>query len=372
MPSFLSPPLIVMLLLTGVASAQETSWIPMSAEDAPSAREAAVVVDAGGLLVVWGGAVHLGEGRWRFHDDGAVYDPAADRWTTMASEAAPAARAWHSAVWTGSEVVVWGGQAETEFADGAAFDPRKNTWRTVSSKGAPRGRVEHAAAWDGKRMIVWSGVTEERSFLDGAAYDPVTDRWSSIPAPEMPFGRRALKAVVAGGRFLVWGGINGGSSLGDGAALDLESDTWTPIAEKGAPASRAYPGAAALGKRLLIWGGNRGIGGDVARGDGAIYDPTEKRWTPIVAAGAPTPRVDHLLLPFAEGFLVWGGRQKDERRRDGAIHDLEEGSWREIPPAPRAAPFQAALRRGDDLILLTWDRERSWAGRLELKAGTKR
>ena len=57
---------------------------------------------------------------------GAAYDPGADRW-----EAIPAAplssRARAVAVWTGRELVVWGGEADynhrAQFDDGAAYTP---------------------------------------------------------------------------------------------------------------------------------------------------------------------------------------------------------------------------------------------------------
>jgi hypothetical protein len=55
---------------------------------------------------------------------GAVYDPAADRWEGLpAAPLSPRARAL--AVWTGRELIVWGGEADynhrANFDDGAAL-----------------------------------------------------------------------------------------------------------------------------------------------------------------------------------------------------------------------------------------------------------
>jgi hypothetical protein len=52
-----------------------------------------------------------------------MYDPAADRWQTV--PAGPlSSRVFPTAVWTGVEMLVWGGGADDSgLADGAAFRP---------------------------------------------------------------------------------------------------------------------------------------------------------------------------------------------------------------------------------------------------------
>lgn len=46
-------------------------------------------------------------------------------------------RADHSVVWTGREMIVWGGDAGgSYFADGAAYDPRRDTWRKIAPAAA--------------------------------------------------------------------------------------------------------------------------------------------------------------------------------------------------------------------------------------------
>jgi hypothetical protein len=42
-------------------------------------------------------------------NDGGRYNPAANSWTAVPTTGAPAARDYHTAVWTGSEMIVWGG-----------------------------------------------------------------------------------------------------------------------------------------------------------------------------------------------------------------------------------------------------------------------
>ena len=40
---------------------------------------------------------------------GGRYNPSTDSWTATSTTNAPAARVDHTAVWTGSEMIVWGG-----------------------------------------------------------------------------------------------------------------------------------------------------------------------------------------------------------------------------------------------------------------------
>ena len=61
----------------------------------------------GRQLVVWGGQAP--GGNWQAAAAGAAYDPAADRWEVL-PPAPIAARFGASAVWTGREVLFWGGQ----------------------------------------------------------------------------------------------------------------------------------------------------------------------------------------------------------------------------------------------------------------------
>jgi len=54
---------------------------------------------------------------------GGLYDPATGRWEAVAGGPL-APRFMQSAVWTGHELLIWGGTAgDTALADGASFRP---------------------------------------------------------------------------------------------------------------------------------------------------------------------------------------------------------------------------------------------------------
>jgi hypothetical protein len=78
-------------------------------------------------------------------------------WLAGSTNGAPSARYDHTAVWTGSEMIVWGGQAPASlfyFDDGGLYNPAANTWSPVTTNGAPSGRYNHTAVWTGSQMIV--------------------------------------------------------------------------------------------------------------------------------------------------------------------------------------------------------------------------
>ena len=87
-------------------------------------------------MIIWGGATSNYD-----TDTGARYDPSTNRWTAITRKNAPSARNWSSAVWTGSKMLLWGGQtyngAYEYHNDGALYDPASNTWTPTSMTNAP-------------------------------------------------------------------------------------------------------------------------------------------------------------------------------------------------------------------------------------------
>ena len=55
-------------------------------------------------MIVWGG-----NGNGLLLNTGGRYNPSTDSWTATSTTNAPAPRNRHTAVWTDSEMIVWGG-----------------------------------------------------------------------------------------------------------------------------------------------------------------------------------------------------------------------------------------------------------------------
>src|SRR5262245_30572744 len=127
-------------------------------------------------------------------------------WEPLDAPNPPSARSGHTAVWTGTEMIVWGGSG---LNTGGRYDPALNTW-TPTSTGAnvPSGRTDHTAVWTGTEMIVWGGMDATPIVLNtGGRYDPVTDTWSTTSVgTNVPDARQNQTAVWTGTEMIVWGG----------------------------------------------------------------------------------------------------------------------------------------------------------------------
>ena len=73
-------------------------------------------------MIVWGGFTGSG-----YTSTGGMYDPVSLEWveTTIENNSYPQARGQHTAIWTGSEMLIWGGigNGGTITTDGGRFYP---------------------------------------------------------------------------------------------------------------------------------------------------------------------------------------------------------------------------------------------------------
>ena len=92
----------------------------------------------------------------------------------MSTSNAPPGRSGHTAVWTGSEMIVWGGQSTTGgfLSDVGRYNPAADTWTLMSTSGAPPGRSGHTAVWTGSEMIIWGGSNSSGLLNETWSYAP--------------------------------------------------------------------------------------------------------------------------------------------------------------------------------------------------------
>ena len=147
-------------------------------------------------MIVWGGSSAWLAGP--FDIIGGIYDPATDTWAPTTTVAAPSGRFWHTAVWTGSKMIVWGsGDTERNTDTGGLYDPTTDSWAPTSTAGAPSPRFAHTSVWTGTKMVVWGGDKNPPSDIGnpmyvpsltdtGGVYDPATDSWRPTSASAAP------------------------------------------------------------------------------------------------------------------------------------------------------------------------------------------
>jgi len=81
-----------------------------------------------------------------------------DTWTGTSVTNAPSGRDVHTAIWTGSEMIVWGGgNSSGALNTGGRYNPTTDGWTATSTINAPEARDYHTAVWTGSEMIVWGG-----------------------------------------------------------------------------------------------------------------------------------------------------------------------------------------------------------------------
>lgn len=141
----------------------------------------------------------------------AAYNPTTRTWRVLAP--IPEPRTGATATWDGREILVVGGWTTRSGHDGVAtsnlaYNPATNTWRRLSA--GDHGRVDHAAVWTGRQLLVWGGgtINSATTFTPaahGVAFTPATGRWTALPTSPLR-GRMDPVMVWTGHAAIVWGG----------------------------------------------------------------------------------------------------------------------------------------------------------------------
>jgi len=334
-------------------------WLPMTGGPlAGRANHSAVWT--GTKMMVWGGFTGTAD-----LADGAEYDPSTDSWAML--PAAPiGARSFHGAVWTGDQMMVWGGGAFGPLGDGAMYAPSTKGWGTVpaSPLSARTGAVMVWCPSTGE-VVIWGGGVGGSTpswKADGAAYSPISKTWRSLPTA--PIGARgSAVAVWTGSDVVIWGGQdNARKSLRDGARYSPSTNSWTVLPD--APTAidgRAFLGAAASDKGLVfLWGGfsNASVGGTYDRADGLTWSATDG-WKVVDAVPSSllgAPQRDGPLTWWAfERFWVWSGGKEGTPVGGGASYDPVTRSWSPMTDvsAPAARTQATVVFTGKEAIIAT-------------------
>jgi N-acetylneuraminic acid mutarotase len=71
-------------------------------------------------------------------------------------------------------IVFGGGDSDEAFNDGGHYNPMTDSWTPTATVGAPSPRYDHTAVWTGTEMIIWGGGYSDGStdyyLADGAVY----------------------------------------------------------------------------------------------------------------------------------------------------------------------------------------------------------
>jgi len=172
----------------------------------PDGRDNHTAIWTGTEMIIWGGGAFG-------MNTGGRYNPSTDTWIPTSTTNAPDARYSHTAMWTGTEMIVWGGYNTNPLNSGGRYNPDMDSWTAMSTTNAPTPRASHAAVWTGTEMIVWGGWDGISTFFDtGGRYNPNTDTWTAISSTNAPTARYNFTVAWTGSEMIVWGGFGAGFS----------------------------------------------------------------------------------------------------------------------------------------------------------------
>lgn len=204
---------------------------------------------------------------------GLAYDPAGESWREL--PAGPLAVADDAAVWTGEEVIVWGGPGRNGAGSvGAAYDPASDVWRTIAR--APIRLNQFDLVWTGEEVIAFGALLDRRNWSNsrraiGAAYDPASDSWRELaPSRLIP---QATTAAWLDGRLIAY------DYGGKWQAYDPSTDAWTDPRPMPLDEGECYPDSIVAGGTVVAF-----YCGQMLR-----FDPAQDRWQRI--DGGLTERV---------------------------------------------------------------------------------
>ena len=310
-----------MRLVAGVALA---SAVVTTTPGSWTRLPAAPIAPTDAVTSVWTGRQMIVVGRETIRaEDGAVlsskdvaaaYDPAAGRWLRLrppARRQEPIGR--YASAWTGTAMVVWS-PSGTE-----SFDPRTNRWRRLPT--SPLGRVGGVVVWTGRELIGWGGGCCGDAFADGAAYDPAANRWRRLPRAPLAGAQSPSGAWT--GRELILFGVReaDGPPLRSAAAYNPTTNRWRRIAPLPVPLYGA----------TTVWDGREVL----ALGLSALaYNPTTNRWRRLPRMESQA-RTGEAALWTGRRVLVWGGQGPNgEIPAHGYAYTPATNRWSSLPPAP--------------------------------------
>lgn len=337
------------------------TWTRMSEEGAPSPRMFHQGLWTGSKMIIWGGDDDTGT-----TNTGAIYQPATDTWSEMSTEDAPLVQ-FPQVFWTGSSMLVWGGWDLLEgipVNTGALYDPQTNAWTATSTADAPSARETPVVLWTGTEMVVWGGFDPDGLPDDtGARYNPSTNTWSAMSstnAPTLYYGDDSKPVVFwTGTEMLLWG-LSGwdddlGINLYAGGRYNPATNTWTAMSKEGAPEPTHFDSYDYTPK--TAWTGTEMIlwfGKD--NHGGARYNPATDTWSPISLTRAP----DHAssaarTIWTGSELLIWGGWFNESGDYNGGSrYQPATDTWEKISTtnAPFAYEPPTVVWTGSQMIVL--------------------
>lgn len=233
-------------------------------------------------------------------------------------------------------------------------------WSTVKPEGAPHARHESALTAVGGKLILLGG----RGLKPVDIYDPATNTWSEGAPP--PQQIHHFQAVAVGGLVYVVGALMGGypaePAVGDVLIYDVAKNEWRRGPSIPEARRRGAAGAVFRDGTIYVLGGlTEGHNGGFVPWFDAL-DVERGTWKQL--PDAPRPR-DHFQAALVGNKLIAaGGRRSSAKTKETFtltipevdVYDLGTRTWSTLPgpgshlPTPRAGTTTVAI--GDHVLVI--------------------
>ena len=236
----------------------------------------------GSELLIWGGQTNFGIG----------YNPETGARRELAESPRHVEYGTASA-WTDDELIVyWGNQSPSM----SVYDWRTDMWRLLADASiASQYSVD--MVWNGSEVLL---VTEDRI----AVYRPEADAWGPATRPPTSLGR-SREVAWTGVELVVWP-TESSRTMKRGLAYNPIEENWRTLPDP--PAWPAMPDVVWTGEELIVWGGLPGAANvDYSeRAVGSAYDPSTNAWT---AMPELLPEPESCECNLGSQTLTWTGAQ---------------------------------------------------------------
>jgi hypothetical protein len=231
-----------------------------------------------------------------------------------------------------TKIFLWSGSERKGFV----YNYSANIWDSINTAQSPSVRYNHKAVWTGSEVVIFGGSSVESpvsgtDYLNtGGRYSPTVNQWAPLPAILTSFpGRKKFAMAATSNGIFIWGGCQGypisgykccsfnpvtfecitgigysydsSITFNDGIFYNNATNNWTLVSPTNAPSARYHPAAIFDGTNVVIAGGAyyrqpfigcvscitspfgcpKFLNNDTLYNNGAKYDPATNSWTPI-------------------------------------------------------------------------------------------
>lgn len=287
-----------------VAGRCTPAWQPTSMTSVPAGRDRHAATSLGTKYVATGGTLTF---QGVAIGNAVSYDLATSTWSTFPSHVS--ARLSHQLVTTGSKLYAYGGI--TDAANGATIGPgleesSGGAWTAVTAANAPKGRYNFGMVWTGTEIMLYGGGDDAvPANASGARLVP-GGAWTDASCALVGCERGGYYTLFRDGAFVR---VVGGGPFGDapaGLAYDLVAKTWAPWnVPAGGPAVSTLPKDPADDGRRIFWVREPAACTDPP--SVLVYDRKTQTWSTDTST-PPTGLLARGAATWVDGELVtWSG-----------------------------------------------------------------